>query len=125
MIDQMELYLWDFPYQNQIFRDSTPSFDISINEGNLVEIWYTLDNGLVNITCGTSGQILQDYWNALRPGDYIFKIYANDTLGHLGFSEVNIQKKESVISVYNSAIISLITIIGIGVFAYKIKKKLK
>ncbi len=113
------------PNQNQIFRDHGPSFDISINEGNLDEIWYTLDDGLVNITCTTSGQIIQQYWNALSPGDYILKFYANDTLGNSGFSEVSIKKREQVISVYNPIILSLISITGFALIIRKIKKKLE
>ncbi|MFX1572302.1 MAG: ABC transporter substrate-binding protein [Promethearchaeota archaeon] len=113
------------PSPDQVFRGNPPEFSLSINESNLESIWYTLDNGLVNITCEISGQIDQNYWNALKPGSYTLRFYANDTMGYKGFSEVSIKKKARVISVYNPIIISIITVLVTITIRYKIKKKLK
>lgn len=115
----------NYPQQNQKFGDTAPNFNITVIEKNLNEIWYTLDEGLVNITCGTLGQIDQQLWNALSPGNYVLRFYANDVVENEGFSEVLIKKEEEpVISNYNPIIISFMIIIGIVVIVYKIKQKL-
>jgi len=114
------------PINNQLFTESAPNFDLTVNEGNLEQIWYTLDDGLINRTCGPSGQIIQAYWNALPPGDYTLRFYAKDTLGHEGFAEVIVSKRESpAILGYNIIMLSLIMIIAIISITWQIKKKSK
>jgi len=114
------------PIEDQVFTERAPNFELTINEGNLNEIRYTLDDGLINITCGTSGQITQAYWNALPPGEYTLRFYATDTLGHEGFAEVIIQKRESpAIPSYNMVILSLIMIFGLISISWGIKKRIK
>ncbi|GAG96903.1 unnamed protein product, partial [marine sediment metagenome] len=41
--------------ENNLETTSAPSFDLTIVETNLDTIWYTLDDGITNIICGTSG----------------------------------------------------------------------
>ena len=113
------------PIQNKVFYDTAPSFDLTIIEGNLDVIWHTLDDGIVNFSCGISGNINNFYWNAIPPGSYVLKFYAKDTLGNLGFSEVTIKKKERDIPGYNPFLLSLIIIAGIMIISLKIKKKSK
>lgn len=74
------------------FEENPPTFDLSILEGNLDTIWYSLDNGINNYQCGTSGQINQALWVSLSEGDITIRFYANDTLGNLDFVEVTITK---------------------------------
>ncbi|MBY9016748.1 MAG: hypothetical protein KGD68_13745, partial [Candidatus Lokiarchaeota archaeon] len=116
------------PIENQIFYDTAPSFDLTIIEGNLDAIWYTLDDGIINFSCEISGNIDNSYWNTIPTGVYTLKFYANDTVGNLGFSEVIILKElieEPGIPGYNSFLLSLIIIIGIMGISLKIKKKSK
>jgi hypothetical protein len=48
------------PYQNELFGSVVPNFNISIVESNLDTTWYTLDNGITNITfSGLTGTINQ------------------------------------------------------------------
>ena len=113
-----------FPSNNNAFTDTAPTFELAINEVNLNEIWYTLSDGLVNITCGTLGQINQDYWNALPPGAYTLRFYANDLLGNEGFTDIIIIKRDPTIPGFNPILLSLMLITGILPIAWQIKKKL-
>jgi len=113
------------PIQNQVFYDTPPNFELTIIEGNLDAIWYTLDDGIINFTCDISGNFNNLYWNAIPPGYYTLKFYATDTLGNLGSSEVIIEKKEPVIPGYNPLHVSLIIIVGIMGISLKLKKKSK
>ena len=113
------------PDQNQVFHDTAPNFDLTIIEGNLDAIWYTMDEGIINFTCGLSGVINSAYWGAIPPGDYTLIFYARDTLGNVGFSEVIIKKREPSIPAYNSLLLSLASILGITFIILKFKKKIK
>ena len=80
------------PSQNEFFGSLAPNFDLSIIEGNKDTIWYTLDDGTTNITCGLSGQIDQTEWNKKGNGTFTIIFYANDTLGNEGSAEVVVCK---------------------------------
>ncbi|MHA2391276.1 MAG: hypothetical protein ACXAEX_04850, partial [Promethearchaeota archaeon] len=81
----------DYPISDQLFTHEIPRFNLTIIEGNLDVIWYTIDAGLTNFTfTGTDGSINQGAWNSLPNGTVILRFYANDSLGNLGFSEVSI-----------------------------------
>jgi len=86
------------------FEENSPSFDLSILEGNLDNIWYSHDGGITNYQCGTSGQINQILWDSLPDGDITIRFYANDTLGNTDFAEVTITK--SIPQTQNSPTIS-------------------
>ncbi|MFX1566908.1 MAG: hypothetical protein ACFFCV_00915 [Promethearchaeota archaeon] len=114
------------PEDNQAFTDRAPSFELTINEGNLDEIWYTLDGGEINETCTLTGDIIQEYWNALPPGEYTLRFYATDTLGHEGYAEVSIKKSESpAIPTYNINMLYLIMIFSLISISWQLKKKIK
>ena len=113
------------PLEGQVFTDRAPSYELDIDEANRGDIWYTMDDGIVNFPCPESGTINQLYWNALPPGYYNLKFYANDTLGHVGFSEVTIKKEEPIIPGYNLIIFSVVISVALMYIARRIKKKLK
>jgi len=81
------------PNQHVIFR-KPPKFSISIVEPNLKSIWYTLNEGVLNISCGLSGQIDQELWDALDVGNVYLKFYANDYAGYEAFQVVILIKEE-------------------------------
>jgi len=84
------------PTTSQIFSSTTPDFDISITELNLDSTWYTLDNGLTNITfTGLTGTISQTEWDKLSTEPVTIRFYANDTYGREGNSEVVVNKDVS------------------------------
>ena len=81
------------PALNQYYGSNTPSFDLSITELNLNSIWYTLDNGITNISfTGLTGIINQAEWDKKSTGFVVIKFYANDTYGRENYTEVSINK---------------------------------
>lgn len=103
------------------FEENSPTFELSIIEGNLDTIWYSLDSGINNFQCGTSGQINQVLWDSLPVGEIIIRFYSNDTLGNVDYIEITVTKSipqtqpPSAIPGYNIAfllgIISVIIIL--------------
>ena len=81
------------PSQNEFFGVVPPNFEISILKPNISKIWYTLDNGITNITsAGLTGTINQIEWEKKGGGPVTIRFYANDTLGFEGYSEVTVNK---------------------------------
>ncbi|MFX1489461.1 MAG: hypothetical protein ACFFBI_09955 [Promethearchaeota archaeon] len=81
------------PEDDEIFTETPPSFNISINDTNLDKTWYTLDNGITNITfSGLTGTINQTEWDRQADGLVIIKFYANDTFGLENFDELIVIK---------------------------------
>ncbi len=82
------------PERNNAFGTNAPDFDISIIEPNLDSTWYTIDNGITNITFNSlTGTINQTEWD--KKSDYeeiTLTFYANDTEGHIGSKNVIIWK---------------------------------
>jgi len=113
--------------ENNLETTPAPSFDLTIVERNLDTIWYTLDEGITNITCGTSGTIDQTIWANLADGTYTLKFYANDTVGHLGSSEVTVIKIPDipVIPSYDTLLLTCITLISITVIIWKFRRRTK
>ncbi len=113
------------PHQNEEFGDIAPSFTIIAIDDFLDDIWYTLDNGITNHSCGLSGQIDQILWDILPGGAHDLRFYASDTNGNIGYSQVTIVKTtESVIPSFNLMVILLsvlIPLIGITWFLRKEK----
>jgi hypothetical protein len=81
------------PKLNEIYNGMAPSFNVSISGSNLDSTWYNLNNGLVNYTfTGLTGYINQSAWTNQLDGIITIKFYINNTLGVLGFDEINIIK---------------------------------
>ncbi|MHA1985364.1 MAG: hypothetical protein ACW98D_01880, partial [Promethearchaeota archaeon] len=84
------------PNINDLIGLTAPSYSLSITEGNLDSIWYSLDGGITNSSVvGASGTINQALWDAISDGTATITFWANDTLGNLGISTVDIQKDTS------------------------------
>ncbi|MFW9872736.1 MAG: TIR domain-containing protein [Candidatus Thorarchaeota archaeon] len=86
------------PENNQIFEDIIPSYSITVEDGNLDTVWYTLNGGpKIIVARGTpvismSKPIDEEAWNALKEGPVTIQFHANDTLGNLGLKDVTITK---------------------------------
>ena len=113
--------------ENNLETTPAPSFDLTIVETNLDTIWYTLDDGITNIICGTSGTIDQTIWANLADGTYTLKFYANDTLGHLGSSEVTVKKVPGIpgIPSYDILLLSFTALISITIIIWKFRRRIK
>jgi len=86
------------PSENTEFSNSAPTFNLTISDLNLDEIWYSLFNvthWTDNITfTELIGTIQLALWNTLPTGVITIRFYANDTLGHINFKEINIIKSQ-------------------------------
>ncbi len=104
------------PQDSDGIGTTAPNFNISIDEPNLDQTWYSL-NGGTNITfTELTGTINQDLWDALPQGIVNIRFYASDSAGNISFQEVSVIKAISQpISGYNFLLllgaISTITII--------------
>ena len=81
------------PSIDEYFRTSAPNFDISIIELNLNKSWYTIDNGVTNITfTGSTGTINQTEWDKKSDGSITIRFYARDHGGNENSTEVVVNK---------------------------------
>jgi len=81
------------PLSSEVFGSLAPNFDISIVEPNLESTWYTIDDGITNITfIGLTGTINQAEWDKLFSSSVNLTFYANDSVGNIGSSGVLIYK---------------------------------
>jgi len=71
----------------------TPVYDISIEEMNLDEVWYTIDEGIHNYTItDLVGTIDQGAWSLAPSGPVTIRFYARDLAGNIGTSFVIVIK---------------------------------
>jgi len=82
------------PLENEFSGVLAPDFELSIEESNLNSTWYTIDDGITNITfSGSLGTIDQTEWEKISSsGSVTIRFYANDTSGLLGFAHVIVYK---------------------------------
>lgn len=72
---------------NQTYTLSAINFNITLNE-NASKAWYTLNNGINNITMTRINDTNFGHINtSIADGFYVAKFYANDTLGNLNSTE--------------------------------------
>jgi len=76
-----------------LFGINAPSFNVEIVDSSGINLrWYTIDNGLTNITFTSNGTINQGLWSLQGNGTITIKFFATDLKGNLGFSEVVVRK---------------------------------
>jgi len=81
------------PTPDQFFNNDAPDFEISIFSSSINATWYTIDDGVTNITfSGLTGTIDQTEWDKNGDGDINLRFYANNTLGNSSYSDVTIKK---------------------------------
>lgn len=75
------IYITD-PESNEFFGVNGPDFAVSINEDNIDASWYTLDDGLTNISfSGLSGTVDQTEWEKKDNGTVYLKFFIRDITG--------------------------------------------
>jgi hypothetical protein len=105
------------PTNNEEFIDTTLlEYDITIIELHLYSIWYTVDNGITNITITEEiGNIDETIWGNLPDGEVTISFYAEDTVGNVGFSSVTVYKRtQGIPGFYPILILVIITAGTIG-----------
>jgi parallel beta-helix repeat protein len=81
------------PQAGQFVSTIAPNFQISTDSLYIDTKWYGIIGGSTNYSfIGLSGQLNQTLWNEFVNGSLAIRFYANDSLGNLGFSEVNVFK---------------------------------
>ena len=81
------------PLPDDLFGTSPPSFNITILGVSLNETWYTLDDGITNITfIGFTGIIEQTEWDKRGDGTITIRFYINDSSGYIYYTEVLVNK---------------------------------
>ncbi|MEJ2248441.1 MAG: LamG domain-containing protein [Candidatus Lokiarchaeota archaeon] len=83
----------NFPNPYGLFGDNAPSFNVYINDSNIINMrWYTIDGGETNISFTSNGTINQFLWNSRGNGTVIIQFFATDSLGNVGTSQVIVRK---------------------------------
>ncbi|MEE9379484.1 MAG: SBBP repeat-containing protein [Candidatus Lokiarchaeia archaeon] len=81
------------PSENDLHGSTPPLMNINIEEPNLDQIWYQLDNG--TLTTGNypwTGVIDPIAWNLFGNGTVSISVYASDTNNNIGFAVVSVRK---------------------------------
>jgi parallel beta-helix repeat protein len=80
------------PTSSDVFGLNAPSFDVTITDDYLDEMWYTIDVGITNYTFIENGIINQTAWAALAEGDVTITFYAKDIIGNEASETVTVVK---------------------------------
>ncbi|MEJ2251050.1 MAG: hypothetical protein P8Y97_15535, partial [Candidatus Lokiarchaeota archaeon] len=81
------------PDLDDYFGNNSPFYQIIIDQENIDSRWYTLDNGITNITLNElSGYINQTEWLKLEDGNITIQFYAENSFGKIGYSTISIIK---------------------------------
>ncbi|NVM19720.1 MAG: right-handed parallel beta-helix repeat-containing protein [Candidatus Lokiarchaeota archaeon] len=84
----------NIPFPNQTFGTSSPKFNISIIEENLVICWYTIEGVLGEFSFnGLNGIINQTIWDNIPEGLVRITFFAEDEAGNVGSKVIFIVKK--------------------------------
>ncbi len=117
------------PLQDEVFRNTSPEFNISIIEDNLLSTWYTIEDiaGTFPIS-GISGLIDQDAWIDVSEGEITITFYALDRAGNLGTESITIIKNipsPPVISGYNVFLLAGFSSVTIIIISKKKRNRTK
>ncbi|MEJ2251336.1 MAG: hypothetical protein P8Y97_17005 [Candidatus Lokiarchaeota archaeon] len=80
------------PTSDKLYGLETIDFSLSINDPELDQTWYSLNGGINYTFSKLSGTIDQAAWDSCENGSVIITFYANNTLGNLGKTELNVRK---------------------------------
>ncbi|MFX0039931.1 MAG: hypothetical protein ACFFB9_02630, partial [Promethearchaeota archaeon] len=125
------------PIEYQEVGEVSPNYEILIVEDHLDTCWYTLDNGVTNITFSNNvgkidQQVWDEIWESHANGNSItIRFYANDTLNHIGYQDVLVKLKRSsgLFEIKNPVLLittgSFGGVLGITNISFKKSKKYK
>jgi len=84
----------DEPNSLDTYGTEAPDFSISIVGTDIDTRWYTLDNGVTNITfSGLTGTFEEVEWDKLTSGTHTIRFYVSNSMGRIFFDEVTITKE--------------------------------
>ena len=79
------------PSPNSLYSFTAPSFNVDITDSNLIEKYYTVNDGAQYTFSGSTGTINQAAWNACPHGTVSLKFYGRDSSGSV-YEEVVVRK---------------------------------
>ncbi|MFX1500153.1 MAG: serine hydrolase domain-containing protein [Promethearchaeota archaeon] len=114
-------------FENTKFGKNAPDFSVNITEDFLTDTWYTINDGITNITfSGLSATINQTQWDTLPEGNVSVTVYAQDIAGNMGSDQIIIRKVlPSVIPGYDLLLLMGFTSIIVMIITQKLKIKSK
>ena len=81
------------PLENEFNGVTPPTVSINIDEPNIDQTWFQLDNGTLKTNNFTwPGTLNQNIWDMVGNGTVSIIVYANDTNNNVGFDEVLVRK---------------------------------
>lgn len=90
--DGAPLIVINSPASSDVFGVTAPSFDVTITDDYLDEMWYTIDGNINNYTFIENGIINQTAWAAKTEGSVTITFYARDIPKNIGIDEVSVVK---------------------------------
>lgn len=82
----------NWPWLNFGFAETSPVFNVEINDPNLDSMWYSIDGGITNTTFLHNDTIDQSLWDNTLDGIITIIFFANDTAGNQNSSSVSVIK---------------------------------
>ena len=79
------------PSPNSLYSFLAPSFDVDITDSNLIEKYYTVNDGSQYTFTGSTGNINQAAWDTCGNGTVSLKFYGRDASGSV-YEEVIVRK---------------------------------
>ena len=79
------------PVTNQLFSQTSPNFDVDISDSDLLQKYYTVDDGAQYTFSGSTGNINQAAWDSCSNGLVSLKFYGRDPVGSV-YEEVIVMK---------------------------------
>ena len=80
------------PTSYELFQDTAPDFEISIDDPDLNSTWYSLDGITFIPFTGFTGTIDQTEWNKFSNGTVTIGFYANDSANNINYESVIVRK---------------------------------
>jgi parallel beta-helix repeat protein len=81
------------PFDAVTITDLVPILNATVVDKNYQAIWYSLDLGITNNTFSGNVSIDEGLWKALSDGTIYIRVYANDSVGNIGWDQIAVTKK--------------------------------
>lgn len=117
----------DSPLSNEIFTETIPTFNVTIQDRYLDEMWYTLNEGTVKYYFTENGSIDPAAWESLPDGMVKIRFYGIDLPENEAYKEVIVRKGLPLTSIssYNFGITISSIFIALVVSIVFLRKKQK
>ncbi|MFW9879004.1 MAG: DUF2341 domain-containing protein, partial [Candidatus Thorarchaeota archaeon] len=118
----------NLPHSGEYFGTSPPYYSISVPDINFNTTWYSLNDGITNITLNNlTGTIDELEWDKKKEGPIVINFYANNTWGYVGNVDLTVIKEiasEDGLGIpgINIYFLSTISLIGVIFLSWKCRK---